>query len=183
MKTRLIVVDVEADGPAPGPYSMVCFGAVVVQDTMTYNTFYGKTAPISSKYIPDALAVSGFTRNQHEGFDAPSSTMDDFVLWLNNIKNKGYRVTFISDNPAFDWQFINYYLHVYAYSNPFGYSGRRIGDIFSGLEGNLSDHSSWKKYRRTKHDHNPVNDAIGNVESIITLIKKYNMNLGSVDIT
>lgn len=29
-RMNLVVVDVEADGPIPGEYSMVCFGAVVV---------------------------------------------------------------------------------------------------------------------------------------------------------
>ena len=35
----LIVVDVEADGPIPGKYSMVCLGAVVVEPTLS-RTFY-----------------------------------------------------------------------------------------------------------------------------------------------
>jgi hypothetical protein len=30
-----IVVDVEADGPIPYKYSMVCFGAVIVEPTLT----------------------------------------------------------------------------------------------------------------------------------------------------
>ena len=34
-----IVVDVESDGPAPGIYSMVCFGAIVVEPTLS-KTFY-----------------------------------------------------------------------------------------------------------------------------------------------
>ena len=41
-----IVVDVEADGEIPFKYSMVCFGAVIVEPTLN-KTFYGKTAPIS----------------------------------------------------------------------------------------------------------------------------------------
>ncbi len=40
----LIVVDVEADGPIPGKYSMVCLGAVVVEPTLS-RTFYGRTRP------------------------------------------------------------------------------------------------------------------------------------------
>ena len=35
----LIVVDVESDGPIPNRYSMVCFGAVVVEPTLS-KTFY-----------------------------------------------------------------------------------------------------------------------------------------------
>jgi hypothetical protein len=27
-----LIVDVESDGPIPGDYSMICFGAVVVQE-------------------------------------------------------------------------------------------------------------------------------------------------------
>ena len=30
----MVVVDVEADGPIPGEYSMVCFGAVVVEPSL-----------------------------------------------------------------------------------------------------------------------------------------------------
>ena len=42
--TMLISVDVEADGPCPGLYSMVSFGAVSVLDTT--QRFKGLTAPI-----------------------------------------------------------------------------------------------------------------------------------------
>ena len=56
-----IVVDVESDGGIIGENSMVCFGAVIV-DKKLDKTFYGRTAPISDKYNPEALAVSGFSR-------------------------------------------------------------------------------------------------------------------------
>jgi hypothetical protein len=41
-----IVVDVEADGPMPGSFSMVSFGAVIVREGLN-DTFYGKVSPIS----------------------------------------------------------------------------------------------------------------------------------------
>jgi hypothetical protein len=31
--------------------------------------------------------------------------------------------------------------------------------------------SKWKKLRITKHDHNPVNDAMGNVEAFERILK------------
>lgn len=55
-----IMVDIEADGPIPGDYSMICFGAIIVEPELS-RTFYGKLKPISEAFIPDALAVSGFT--------------------------------------------------------------------------------------------------------------------------
>jgi hypothetical protein len=156
-----IIVDVEADGPAPGLYSMVCFGAVVC-DGVFDKTFYGQTAPITSIHIPEALAVSGFTREQHEAFDQPMMTMVKFNRWLKEFPD---RVTMWSDNPAFDWMFINYYLWRYPGENPMGWSARRIGDVYCGHMGNLR--ARWKnKLRKTVHDHNPVNDAKGNAEAL-----------------
>ena len=43
------------------------------------------------------------------------------------------RNTGLADNFAFDWQFINYYFHRFLGRNPFGFSGRRIGDLYAGL--------------------------------------------------
>jgi hypothetical protein len=63
-----IIVDVEANGPIPAEFSMVCFGAVVFDETLG-KTFYGQTRPISDRFVPEALAVSGFSREQHLQFD------------------------------------------------------------------------------------------------------------------
>ena len=40
------VVDVEADGPIPAEFSMVCFGAVLFDGPLD-KSFYGQTRPIS----------------------------------------------------------------------------------------------------------------------------------------
>jgi len=33
------------------------------------------------------------------------------------------------------------------------------------MKGNFFDSQSWKKWRVTKHDHNPIHDAPGNIEA------------------
>jgi hypothetical protein len=58
-----IMVDVESDGPIPGDFSIVCFGAVIVDPDLD-KSFYGKLKPISDKWIPEALQISGFAREQ-----------------------------------------------------------------------------------------------------------------------
>jgi hypothetical protein len=164
-----IVVDVEADGPCPGPYSMVCFGAVLLDEKLD-KTFHGKVKPISEKWIPEALAVSGYSRETHMKFDEPTGTMALFANWLR-INSIG-KPTFISDNPAFDWQWINYYFHVYRGSNPFGFSARRIGDLYCGMKMDASLNREWKAlHRKTRHDHDPVNDAMGNAEALLEMRK------------
>jgi hypothetical protein len=67
---------------------------------------------------------------------------------------------------AFDWQFINYYFHRFLGRNPFGFSGRRIGDLYAGMVKDASKATEWKKYRITAHTHNPVDDAKGNAEAL-----------------
>ena len=150
---------------------MVCFGAVVVEPLLQ-DTFYGQTAPIpGAGCIPEALAVSGFTREEHEAFRHPQFAMQDFLAWLKAIKGNG-KLTFISDNPAFDWQFINYYLINYTEENPFGFSARRIGDLYCGMKMHAGKNSEWKKkLRKTSHTHHPVDDARGNAEALLAMQK------------
>lgn len=159
-----IVVDVEADGPYPGDYSMVSFGAVVVEPSLS-KTFYGNVKPVSDLWKSDALAISNITREQHLQFDEPGDVMFEFVEWIKSV-TKG-RPIFISDNPCFDWQFINYYLHKYTGSNPFGFSGRRIGDLYCGMV--KDTYAKWKHLRKTIHTHNPVDDAMGNAEVLLQM--------------
>ena len=164
-----IIVDVEADGAIPGKYSMVCFGAIILEPSLS-KTFYGQTKPISGIWKPDALAVSGFSREHHEGFDDPQDVMVKFDQWIkeNSVGNP----TFISDNVAFDWQWINYYFHTYLDRNPFGFSGRRIGDLYCGMKMDTGLNAEWKrKYRKTRHTHNPVDDAKGNAEALLEMKK------------
>ena len=164
----LIVVDVESDGPIPSKYSMVSFGAVVVEAGLN-RTFYGQTRPISENWIPGALAISGHTRAEHEAFDEPAIVMKNFAAWLSSI-GKG-RPIFVSDNLAFDWQWINFYFHFYEDMNPFGFSGRRIGDFYAGLQRDWFKASEWKRLRQTHHSHHPVDDARGNAEALLQILE------------
>ena len=155
-------VDVEADGPIPSKYSMVCFGAVPVAKPEL--SFYGQTGPVSPIWIPEALAISGFTRTEHEAFPHPEEAMCAFVEWVD-ATTEGHPV-FVSDNPAFDWQFMNYYLHYYVGRNPFGFSARRIGDMYAGICKDARSANNWRHMRKTPHTHNPVDDARGNAEAL-----------------
>src|SRR5947207_1778683 len=137
-----VIVDVESDGPIPAEYSMVCFGAVLFD--APGQSFYGQTRPVSDRFVREALAVSGFSREQHLCFDDPKAVMETFATWLDQ-HSKG-RAVFVSDNLAFDWQFINYYFHRFLGGNPFGFSGRRIGALYAALVKDASKATEWKKY-------------------------------------
>ncbi len=111
------------------------------------------------------MAISGISRSQHVGFDDPKEVMEKFAVWVK--ENSRGKPIFISDNPVYDWQWINYYFHTYLGSNPFGYSARRIGDLYCGMKLNMFE--KWKHLRKTEPDHNPVTDAIGNAEALLAM--------------
>lgn len=150
----LIFVDCEGKGPAAGlnDDARFEFGAV---EYKTRETFHGKGGTVE--------------------------TFGAFALWLQQFKERPKdRLIFVSDNVAYDWQFINYYFHKHfggdqcfkwgdCGCNPFGHSGRRIGDYYAGLMQDFFHKQDWKRLRVTSHDHNPVHDAMGNVEAFARL--------------
>jgi hypothetical protein len=167
-----IMVDVEADGPIPGDYSMICLGAIVVEPSLS-KTFYGQLRPVSSEWIPEALAVSGFSREQTLELDDPSEVMQTFAAWLAD-ESRGQPI-FISDNNGFDWQFVNWYFHHFTGSNPFGFSSMNLGSLYKGLV--KDPHRSFKHLRDTKHTHHPVDDARGNAEAMLKMKDRYGLKV------
>lgn len=162
--SRNISVDVESDGPCPGMHSLVCFGAVIVEAGLQ-RTFYAELKPISEIYVPEALAISGFSREQHMKFPEPRDAMQNFEIWLN--KNVSGRPILWSDNNGYDAAFINYYFWQQLGRNPFGWSSANIGSFYKGLTGDVN--SKFTHLRETKHTHDPVDDAKGNAEALLKM--------------
>ncbi|UJR82418.1 exonuclease domain-containing protein [Sandaracinus amylolyticus] len=159
-----VMVDIEADGPIPGDYSMIALGAVIVEPGLE-RTFYARLRPISERWIPDALKVSGFSREETLTFDDPTESMSRFSDWL--AREGGNRIVFVSDNNGFDWQFVNWYFHHFLGKNPFGHSSQNLGSLYKGLV--KDTFQSFKHLRRTEHTHHPVDDARGNAEALLRM--------------
>jgi hypothetical protein len=192
-----IMVDVETDGPAPGLFSMISLGAAVVgprcsecSDTRRVwdngdmtdcrckgrpvepdprETFYGRFRPLDgASWQPDALAVSGHSREECEAFPEPEEEMRRFAAWLDHVRRDAKdRLYFVSDNNGFDWQFVNWYFWRFLGRNPFGHSSTNLGSLYKGLVQDTT--KNFKHLRRTQHTHHPVDDALGNVEALVHL--------------
>ena len=163
-----VMVDVESDGPIPGDYSMnysmICFGAVLVREGLQ-QTFYGRLKPISERWIPEALAISGFSREDTLAFDDPKTVMEAFARWLKeNVKG---RPLFVSDNNGFDFAFVSWYFWHFTAANPFGHSSTNLGSLYKGLV--KDTFQNFKHLRQTTHTHHPVDDARGNAEALLAM--------------
>jgi Exonuclease len=128
-------------------------------------TFYGRLKPISDNWVPEALAVSGFTREATLTFDDPKAVMENFGRWVRDA-TKG-RALFVSDNNGFDWQFVNWYFHHFTGANPFGHSSTNLGSLYKGMVGDVFQ--NFKHLRKTAHTHDPVDDARGNAEALLAM--------------
>jgi DNA polymerase III epsilon subunit-like protein len=168
-----VSVDIEADGPIPGDYSMISFGAVVVGTPR--QSFYRELKPISEKFVPEALAVSGLDRKRlaREGAD-PEKAMRDLTAWLSEVSPRR-RPVFVGFNATFDWMFVAWYLVHFTGLNPFGISGLDIKAYYMGAFGKKSWGDTAKRNFDARflgdepHTHNALDDAREQAEIFLKL--------------
>ena len=155
----LIFVDCEAWGGCPAVGELTEFGAVEFKTCTQFHGVLCQSGP-----SPENPAVPRRALVDHR---ERLITFKAFDVWLEGFKG---RPIFVSDNPAFDWQWINDGFWRTLGRNPFGHSARRISDFYAGLVGDFYQTQAWKAFRVTPHDHNPVHDALGNVEAFARLL-------------
>lgn len=152
--SNLVFVDVEARGVSPVNGVMSEFGAVHYD---TRETFHGRLYEGRPDPATPAVPVIG------KKLVSETVLAEEFALWLAKVTP--VRSVFVSDNPAWDFMWIAALFDMAQIQNPFGHSGRRISDFWAGLKKEWRRTQDWKSMRVTVHDHNPVNDAMGNVEA------------------
>jgi hypothetical protein len=138
------------------------FGAVHYDSR---DAFHGRLFEATPDPDNPAISIVG------ERIASDEEVAREFSTWLNDHMGN-LRPVFVSDNPAYDWQWIAGMFDRAGMDNPFGHSGRRISDFWAGLNQNWSETQGWKRFRKTVHDHNPVNDAMGNVEAFDEILRR-----------
>lgn len=119
-----VAVDVEADGPIPGPYSMISLGMAVAGHPEL--TFYTELRPISPDFVPEALAVSGLDRERLLR-EAPSAeeAMAAAARWVNGLRRTG-RPVFLAAPAVWDGMFVHWYFVRFTGHSPFGATGSGV---------------------------------------------------------
>jgi hypothetical protein len=156
----LVFVDCEAYGGCPALGALTEIGAVTYPDRRTFHGILVPTRPRK-----DNPAIPEPAGPPFDGADV----FRRFDVWLK--ENTPGRPVMVSDNPAFDFQWVNDGFLRYLGQNPFGHSARRLSDFYAGLRGDFRETQGWKRLRITPHDHNPVNDAMGNLEAFERMLR------------
>jgi hypothetical protein len=143
-----VAVDVEADGPLPGPYSMISLGMAVVG--APDQRFYTEIRPISEKFVPEALAVSGLDRDRLLR-EAPTAeaAMQAAAKWINALRRIG-RPVFLAAPAVWDGMFVHWYFMQFTGKSPFGATGSGVDlrSYYMGMQG-----CEWVETRKGKIKH------------------------------
>ncbi|MFE4578781.1 3'-5' exonuclease [Streptomyces chartreusis] len=184
--SRYISVDIEADGPIPGPYSMLSIGAAVagVQDGDGFTaadpeerTFYRELRPIGEEFVPEALAVSGLDRERLlvEGSE-PTVALTEFSEWVREV-SAGAQPVMCGYPASYDWTFLYWYLIRFTGASPFGHSGcldmKTLYATKAGLPLRAVVKGTMPRelLSRRRHTHHALDDAVEQAELFAHLME------------
>lgn len=120
-----ISTDIEADGPIPGPHSMLSFGsAAYTADKTLIATFTANLETLSgASGHPHTMA---WWATQPEAWNAsrenlkpPDVAMRDYLHWLAQLPGKP---VFVAYPAGFDFMFVQWYLMRFTGESPFAHS-------------------------------------------------------------
>lgn len=185
----LISFDIEADGPVPGPYSMSSVGAAAAalddgrhleRLDLDAGTFYAELRPISDRFVPEAMAVSGLDRDRlvAEGED-PAEVMTRCARWVSQLGRQHDATPVFTAYPlGFDWLFTYWYFVCFSRTgSPFGHSRHLdIKTAFSQLAGVPVTQSVKSRVPKCllsarRHSHNALEDAQEQGDLICNIIE------------
>lgn len=173
MTTELLIsIDLEADGPIPGTedYSMLSLGACLVD--YPEETFYIEIKPISDKFNPDALAVSGLDRETLKITGAePEIAMLQFEDWVNSMMIKYSCDTAVAvtlsewDNMFVDWYSVHFLGRRIVHFTGIDMKSYFMGKHNIKLFRDTGRKQMLKHYSVTaQHTHNALDDSVEQAE-------------------
>jgi hypothetical protein len=164
-----VSTDVEADGPIPGPHSMLSFAsAAFAADKTLLGTFTANLATLpGAQGDPKTMA---WWQTQPEAWAAcradvrePADVMPEYVGWLKALPG---RPVFVGYPAAYDFLFVYWYLIRFAGESPFAHSALDIKTYAMALLG--TDYRAAVKRNMPKawfdelpHTHVALDDAMG----------------------
>jgi hypothetical protein len=164
-----VSTDVEADGPIPGPHSMLSFGSAAFGPDKTMHGTFAANLETLPGAEGDARTMEWW-RSQPEAWAAcrkdlrdPAEVMPEYVRWLRDLPG---RPVFVGYPAAYDFLFIYWYLIRFAGESPFSHSALDIKTYAMALLGkeyreSTKRHMPRKWFDPLPHTHVALDDAIG----------------------
>jgi hypothetical protein len=163
-----ISTDVEADGPIPGPHSMLSFAsAAYTADKQLIGTFSANLETLPNAQIhpetqtwwdqnPAAWAAC------RQDLQNPNKAMNDYVVWLKQLPGKP---VFVGYPAAYDFMFVYWYLIKFTGECPFSHSALDIKTyamavLKKGYRESSKRNMPKRWFDQLPHTHVALDDAI-----------------------
>lgn len=172
-------LDIEADGPYPGDYSMLSLGCVAFDDSgaelgewyANFELLPGAGQDLGTmKFWADNQSYYDLTRTFVQ---SPQEAMTHFVEWVESFDGSPVAVAM----PAgFDWTFLYYYLIKFAGRSPFSFSCldvKTMAMCLLNLPYRDSVKRNWKKewFSKLPHTHHALEDAREAGQTFVNMLK------------
>lgn len=164
-----VSTDVEADGPIPGPHSMLSFASAAYRADKTLVATFTRNL----ETLPGAAAdpkTAAWWETQPEAWAAcrrdlvaPEQAMGDYVAWLDALPGSP---VFVGYPAAYDFLFVYWYLIRFVGRSPFSHSALDIKTLAMVLLGAGYRESSKRRMPKRwfddlPHTHVALDDALG----------------------
>lgn len=185
--TTYLSGDVEADGPIPGPFSMLSFGVVAFDESGKEIGAFARNLELLPGALQHPATMAWWAKNQaaydrtREGTVPPLSAMIGLDLWMRHLPGKK---TFVGYPASYDFLFLYWYLIAFevlretaltpspsiqaaGYESPFGFQAldiKTLAMIPLGCDfravGKRKMPREWFE-GQPQHTHDPLDDARG----------------------
>jgi hypothetical protein len=170
MKDEIYVsTDIEADGPIPGPHSMLSFASAAYRADKTLVGTFTRNLSTLAGAAPDPK-TEAWWKSQPEAWAAcrkdlcePTIAMNDYVAWLNALPGKP---VFVGYPASYDFMFVYWYLIRFVGESPFSHSALDIKTFAMSLLGTGYRDSTKRSmpkrwFDELPHTHVALDDALG----------------------
>ncbi|MBX3130946.1 MAG: hypothetical protein KF718_29775 [Polyangiaceae bacterium] len=163
-----VSTDVEADGPIPGPHSMLSFGSAAYRADKTLVSTFSANLELLPGAAPHP-DTEAWWRTQPEAWAAcrleprdPAEVMQAYVKWVDELDGAP---VFVGYPVAYDFLFVYWYLLRFAGRSPFSHSALDIKTFAMSLLGKSYRQSTKRNMPKRwfdplPHTHHALDDAI-----------------------
>ncbi|HVV86088.1 MAG TPA: 3'-5' exoribonuclease [Kofleriaceae bacterium] len=169
-----VSVDIEADGPIPGPHSMLSLGAAAFMVEWGEPPRASQLATWSANLetlegAAGAPSTMEWWRSQPEAWAAcrvdprpPAEAMASFVRWLGALPG---RPVFVAYPAGFDFTFVYWYLVRFTGGSPFSHSALDMKTLAMALLGTTFRDTTKRAFparwrTQARHTHVALDDAL-----------------------
>lgn len=188
MEEIYVSTDVEADGPIPGPNSMLSFAsAAYCADKSLVDCFEANLLTLPGA-VGDPKTMAWW-QMQPDAWTAcrtnprdPAEAMPEYVVWLKSLPGKP---VFVAYPAAYDFMFVYWYLMRFAGESPFSHSALDIKTYAMAILGTRYRESTKSNFPRqwfgdAPHTHVALDDAKGQGELFCSMLAARRRHAGAI---